>query len=248
VAAALEAQGVFHKFLRVEVAYHSPQMDPLRAELAECLAGLAPSEPKAPLYSTAYGAEVPGSSWDAEYWWVNVRESVRFADAMRELLDAGYTSFLEIGPHPVLGASIKECAMALEKRVTCHLSLRRKDPERRTLLTSLAELYCRGQKINWSALARGTGAFLPAPAYPWQRSVHWQEAERTRLERLGSPGPVYLQTPSAGPAVSWEVEINRHYFPFLFDHGVQNQTVFAGMGLRGHGLRGGGAHAGPPRL
>lgn len=230
VAAALEAQGVFNKFLRVEVAYHSPQMDPLRTELAECLAGLAPSEPCVPLYSTAYGAEVPGSSWDAEYWWVNVRESVRFADAMRELLNAGYTSFLEIGPHPVLGASIKECAVALEKRVACHFSLRRKDPERRTLLTSLAELYCRGQKVNWAALAPATGIFLPAPAYPWQRSVHWLEAERTRIERLGTLAPVYLQTPSTGPAVSWEVEVNRHYFPFLFEHGVQNQTVFAGMG------------------
>lgn len=230
VAAALEAQGVFHKFLRVEVAYHSPQMEPLRAELAQSLAGLTPAEPRLPLYSTAYGAEVPGASWDAGYWWVNVRESVRFADAMRELLEAGYASFLEVGPHPVLGASIKECAVHLEKRVTCHLSLRRKEPERRTMLTSLAELYCRGQRVNWPALAPAGGAFIPAPAYPWQRQVHWNEAERTRIERLGVPGPVYLQTPSVGPAVSWEVEINRHYFPFLFEHGVQNQTVFAGMG------------------
>ncbi len=50
------------------------------------------------------------------------------------------------------------------------------------------------------------------------------------MERLGLPGPVYLNRTVIGPKPCWEVEINRNYFPFLFDHGVQDQTVFAGMG------------------
>ncbi len=230
VVTRLEPQGIFHRFLRVEVAYHSPQMDPLRDELAEVLAGLTPHEPHIPIYSTAYGAQVDASRWDTDYWWLNVRQAVRFADAMKAVMEDGFTSFLEVGPHPVLGSSIKECAGHLGYRVRSFTSLKRKEPELRTVLTALGELYCAGHRVDWTGLAPHHGEFLPAPPYPWQRQSHWVESERSKIERLGSTGPVYLETPLLGHNASWEVEVNKNYFPFLFDHGVQDQVVFAGMG------------------
>jgi len=236
VATALEARGVFQKFLRVEVAYHSPQMDPLREELLAALAGLAPQPATLPLYSTAHGKIVPGETWDAEYWWHNVRQSVRFADATRQLIEDGFSAFVEVGPHPVLGNSIKECAATLERKVTCFTSLRRAEPERPRFLLTLGELYCAGVDPDWSALAPTTGRFVPGPQYPWQRQTHWVESDRSRMERLGLPGPVYLNRTVLAPNPTWEVEINRNYFPFLFDHGVQDQTVFAGLGYIEAGL------------
>jgi len=230
VVAKLEPQGIFHRFLRVEVAYHSPQMDPLRKELAEVLAGLTPREPQIPIYSTAYGAQVDASRWDAGYWWLNVRQAVRFADAMKAILEDGFTSFLEVGPHPVLGSSIKECASHLGSRVRGFTSLKRKEPELQTMLTALGELYCSGHRVDWSGLAPQHGEFLPTPPYPWQRQNHWVESERSKIERMGSTGPVYLESSLLGHNASWEVEVNKNYFPFLFDHGVQDQVVFAGMG------------------
>jgi acyl transferase domain-containing protein/NADPH:quinone reductase-like Zn-dependent oxidoreductase/acyl carrier protein len=230
VAAALEARGVFNKFLRVEVAYHSPQMDPLREELLAALAGLAPKPATLPLYSTAHGRIVPGETWDAEYWWHNVRHSVRFAEATRQLIEDGFTHFVEVGPHPVLGNSIKECAATMERKVACFTSLRRAEPERPRFLLTLGELYGAGVEPDWSALAPTAGRFIPGPQYPWQRQTHWVESDRSRMERLGLPGPVYLNRTVLAPSPTWEVEINRNYFPFLFDHGVQDQTVFAGLG------------------
>lgn len=228
LARELETKDVFQKFLRVEVAYHSPQMDPLREELLACLASLSPKPARIPLYSTALGKA--GGTWDAGYWWQNVRQPVLFAAAMQALFDDGHTAFLEVGPHPVLGNSIKECAAHLEKTAACFTSLRRKEPERRQILTALAELYCSGLEIDWTRLAPSGGVFIPGPSYPWQRQNYWQESERSRMERLGLPGSVYLNRTLLGPVPSWEVEINRNYFPFLFDHCVQDQTVFAGMG------------------
>lgn len=230
LAEDLEKQDVFQKFLRVEVAYHSPQMDPLRDELLSSLAGLTPREARIPLYSTAHGKIVPTAEWNAEYWWRNVRQPVYFAAAVRALLEDGYADFLEVGPHPVLGNSIKECAAHLERKVRCFASLRRKEPEPVRLLGTVGELYVAGYQPDWTKLAPGTGRFLPGPQYPWQRQAHWLESERSRMERLGLPGSVYLNRTVTGPAACWEVEINRNYFPFLFDHGVQDQTVFAGMG------------------
>ena len=61
-----------------------------------------------PLYSTVTAAQVTGPDWDAEYWCANVRQPVRFADAMTAVIDSGERVFLEVGPHPVLSGNIKE--------------------------------------------------------------------------------------------------------------------------------------------
>jgi Polyketide synthase modules and related proteins len=230
ISAELTGRDVFNKFLRVEVAYHSPQMDPLHDELLASLADLSPQAARLPLYSTAEGALSPGTEWTAEYWWRNVRHSVRFSDAIKALIEDGYTHFLEVGPHPVLGNSIKECAAALNAKISCFTSIRRAEPELPRFLLTLGELYCAGIDPDWSAVAPTSGRFLPGPQYPWQRQTLWIESERSKMERLGLPGPVYLNRTVLSPKPCWEVEINRNYFPFLFDHGVQDQTVFAGMG------------------
>jgi acyl transferase domain-containing protein/NADPH:quinone reductase-like Zn-dependent oxidoreductase/acyl carrier protein len=230
LAADLETRDVFQKFLRVEVAYHSPQMDPIRQELLECLAGLQPQPSVLPLYSTVEGGLSSGERWDAEYWWQNVRQPVHFAAAVEKLLQEGYAHFLEVGPHPVLGNSLKECAAALDRKIVSFPSIRRAEPEKPRLLLSLGELYCAGHAPDWRQIAPESGKFVPAPQYPWQRQLCWNESERSRMERFGLPGPVYLNRTISGPDPGWEVEINRNYFPFLFDHRVQDQTVFAGMG------------------
>lgn len=230
ISAGLEKQEIFQKFLRVEVAYHSPQMDPLQGELLESLAGIVPRGEKIPLYSTAYGSRIPSDRWGADYWWQNVRQPVHFAAAMQALFEDGYSQFLEIGPHPVLGNSIKECAAHLEKKAACFVSLRRKEPEIRQILATASSLYCAGFELDWTVLASVNGRFIPTPKYPWQRELHWVESGRSKMERLGLPGPVYLNRSLLGGNTSWEVEINRQYFPFLMDHGVQDQTVFPGMG------------------
>ncbi len=230
IAAELTERDIFSKFLRVEVAYHSPQMDPIRDELLAALAGLAPKEPTMPLYSTAHGRIVPASDWGADYWWHNVRQPVRFADAVQALFDDGFATMLEVGPHPVLGNSIKECAAHLERKAVSFVSLRRAEPELPRLMLTLGELYCAGHTLDWTALAPDRGQFLRGPQYPWQKRKHWLESETSQMDRLGLPGPVYLNRSVPSPNPCWEVEINRAYFPFLFDHGVQDQTVFAGMG------------------
>lgn len=230
LAAQLTAKEIFNKFLRVEVAYHSPQMEPIREELLRALADLRPGKASIPLYSTADGCRTDGGDWDAEYWWRNVRRPVLFARATAALMREGYRDFLEVGPHPVLGASIKECAVHESVPVRCFVSLRRKEPEGARVVSTLAELYCAGYSPDWTRLVPGRAAYVPAPSYSWQREKHWLESERSLIERCGSPGPVYLYRPLLSPVPTWEVEVNANFFPFLPDHGVEDQTVFAGMG------------------
>ena len=230
IAADLERREIFHRKLRVEVAYHSPQMAPLEGPIQEALAGLEPRAARIPLISTVTGGPSEGTEWTADYWWRNVRQPVRFAAGALSLMETGHSLFLEIGPHPVLGNSIKEVAVERGKSCQTVFSLRRKEPEAAALQNNLAALYTLGVTPDWDAVGPVGGRFIRLPGYAWQRQVFWQETADSEMDRIGLPGPVYQNQRLHAPQPTWEVEINEAFFPFLHDHRVQGQTVFPGMG------------------
>ena len=51
----LEQRSRFCRWIKVDVASHSPQMDALRSDLKAALAGLAPTAASIPMYSTVTG-------------------------------------------------------------------------------------------------------------------------------------------------------------------------------------------------
>ena len=110
IAEKLTEDGVFARWLRVEVPYHSRLMDPILDELRAALAGLAPQPPTMPLYSTVTGERVTDAGWDAEYWCANVRRPVRFCDAVTALIGADSRVFLKLAPHPVLSGNVRRGA------------------------------------------------------------------------------------------------------------------------------------------
>ncbi|GET39294.1 acyl transferase domain-containing protein [Microseira wollei NIES-4236] len=109
IAKSLELKQIFCRFLQVEVAYHSPLMEPFKADLAESLLEIKPQTAKIPLFSTVTGRQVEGSELDGTYWGKNMRNPVLFATAIAQLIQAGYKHYLEISSHPVLANSISEC-------------------------------------------------------------------------------------------------------------------------------------------
>lgn len=160
--------------VKVEYAFHSGQLDVIEEELKSTLKSLKPQKPTRTMLSTVTGA--PEEKTDADYWWRNVRSTVRFADAIARAVKDGITVFLEVGGHPVLGPAIGESG---GKAVP---TLRRNQPERKLLLQALGELYCLGQSLKW-----GDGSapdWVPLPLYPWQREHYWQESRRVRTFRL----------------------------------------------------------------
>ncbi|GAB2805997.1 acyltransferase domain-containing protein [Streptomyces daliensis] len=91
----LTAREVFFRLMDLEYPFHSPAMEAVRAPLAAALAGLAPRGSTEALISTVTGGPVPSSGLDADYWWRNVREPVRFAEAVDHAMDAGADVLLE---------------------------------------------------------------------------------------------------------------------------------------------------------
>ncbi|MGH9822643.1 MAG: beta-ketoacyl synthase N-terminal-like domain-containing protein, partial [Blastocatellia bacterium] len=79
----LEADNVFCRFVKVNVASHSPQMDGLLGELSESLKEVQPRRGKVPIYSTVTGETSDGSDLNAMYWAANLRSPVLFSGAMQ---------------------------------------------------------------------------------------------------------------------------------------------------------------------
>ncbi len=166
----LEAQGVFCRWVKVDVASHSPQMDALMAELKAALAEVAPQTATIPMISTVGETAV----CDASYWAENLRRPVRFAQAIEALLDQGYRLFVEISPHPILLAAVQETAGERNEEAVVLPSMRRGEPQPDVLMESLSMLYCVGYPLEWERLYPA-GRCLPLPRYAWQRERYWLE-------------------------------------------------------------------------
>ncbi|MEU8280380.1 acyltransferase domain-containing protein, partial [Microbispora bryophytorum] len=82
--------------LRTSHAFHSRLMEPMLDEFAGIVRGLTFNEPTMAAVSTVTGAVVGPGQWsDPDYWVRQVREPVRFADAVVAL---GADRVLELGP------------------------------------------------------------------------------------------------------------------------------------------------------
>jgi len=228
MASQLQTFQVFHRFLAGKVPYHSHFMDSLHDELLEVLAGLQPRTATLPLYSTVTGTRIDGNEANAEYWWRNVRATVLFADALTQLIKDGYSTFVELSPHPVLANSIKELLAQEDKTGIVVPSLRRREEDRAIILGSLGTLYTQGYPISWPTFYTQGGNFVRLPAYPWQLKRHWAESVETSDDRLSVPvHPLLGQRLSLAHA-TWESEISTHLLPYLADHRIQENVLLPG--------------------
>lgn len=230
IAQALNTKGVFCRFLRVEYAFHSPQMDPVRDDLLASLNSLVPQPAVLPIFSTVLGKPAEGPEFDKHYWWENVRRGVLFAQGIDYLSEREFDLYLELSPHPVLSGSISECLMHWNRQGTALPSLRRQEDERVMMLGSLGALYTLGYPVNWQKLYPDGGRCVPLPRYPWQKQYHWYESEETRKMRLaGDKHPLLGERiQSADP--TWEVVLDKRILSYLADHRVQGHAVFPAAG------------------
>ncbi|MFY1632305.1 SDR family NAD(P)-dependent oxidoreductase [Solwaraspora sp. WMMB335] len=192
VLAALTARGVVSRVLRVEYAFHSPQMAPFQAPLVTALRGLAPQPASVPIVSTVTGRAAGDGDFDAAYWGRNIREPVRFADALAHLgVETTLRTVVEVAPQPVLARPIVEQFESTGQRAVVLASMRANADPRTTLLTTLGGLYRAGHPVDFGRLHPTAGRCVELPAYPWQRRRHWlRRAARPAVARPAGGHPL----------------------------------------------------------
>ena len=196
VTSELAARGYRTKALSVSHAFHSPLMDPVLAEFVVVAERLTFRPPLIPVVSTSTGRVATAEELVSPLYWARqLRDTVRFHDAVQTLRAAGVTTFLELGPDAVLAAMVRESAGQSEGV----LAVARRDREPvATLLDALASAYTRGVGVDWGAVA-GAGSVVPLPTYAFQRTRFWPEpvarpvvAEDPLWEAVGSGDPAAL--------------------------------------------------------
>jgi acyl transferase domain-containing protein len=175
VMAQLTQENVFCRLVKVDVASHSPQMEPLAAELSSDLTGLAPGDARIPIWSTVFGRRADGREFDAAYWGRNLRQTVRFKDAMSRLLEDGVSIFVELGPHPILLPSVQQTAQSLDREMTTIACGRRDEADQTALLAAFGQLWAAGYSVEWERVMPERGDAVRLPHYPWQRERYWAE-------------------------------------------------------------------------
>jgi acyl transferase domain-containing protein/acyl carrier protein len=228
MASQLETFGVFHRFLQVKVPYHSHYMDPLREELQAGLAQLSPVSARIPLYSTVIGGRIDGAGADGRYWWQNVRATVLFSAAFAQMIDDGYTHFVEVSPHPVLAGPMRELLSQASADSLVVPSLRRGDDEEEAILTSLGTLYCHGHHVTWDSVRPHHRSLVKLPTYPWQLERYWHESAEAAEDRYYQESHPLLGQRMKSTHPAWELEVDPHQLPYLADHRIQDHILMPG--------------------
>ncbi|WP_307783707.1 type I polyketide synthase [Streptomyces spinoverrucosus] len=231
VSARWKDDGLVVRRVDSDVAFHSSHMDPLLDELAAADHDLDIRPATLHVYTTALDDPRANPLRYGGYWAANLRNPVRFAEAVTAAVEDGYRRFVEVSAHPVVAHSIDETldSLGVTDALVAH-TLRRGKPERETLLTNLGALHCHGGEIDWAAMwPASVLAELPPPV--WQHRPYWAESgPRTAgggghdvdsHTLLGTRAVVTATT----PLQVWQTYLDETCRPYPGDHPVQGVEI-----------------------
>jgi acyl transferase domain-containing protein len=226
--AARKRRMVFRQ-LDLDYPFHCALIDCVRSPLLKDLKGLKGVDTQLPFVSTVTGELIDGAALDAEYWWRNVREPVRFAPAVELAARNGARIFMEIGPRSVLLSNITETleptslpfsAMGvLEKKEEAEHS----DPIRPAAISA----FTKGAAVDLTKLfGPEPSATAELPTYPWQRKEFRVQPSPeavgftldTRWHRL-------IGGRNTQDGTEWTGQLDTAQVPELADHVVGGQPI-----------------------
>ncbi|WP_269812576.1 type I polyketide synthase [Streptomyces atratus] len=234
IVADWKDRGIPAMTVAVDVASHSPQVDPLLAELLTTLCDLTPQRPKIPFYSTVLKDPHEVPAFDADYWCANLRNPVRFSPAVAAAAADRNLVYVEVSPHPVVTHAVAESLEGLAGEPVVLPTLRRGEDEPTTFRTQLAALHCAGVNVDWLPMyAQADLADVPTIAF--DRKRHWVDAARpagpaeqsAARSTIALPGS-HTEVPGERVRHCWQGDTGTTALPWLTDHRVHGIPVMPG--------------------
>ncbi|OOK82537.1 acyl transferase domain protein [Mycobacterium kansasii] len=234
LVARWEQRDVMAREVAVDVASHSPQVDPILDDLAAALADLKPMTPKVPYYSATLFDPRERPVCDGRYWVDNLRNTVQFAAAVQAALEDGYRVFAELSPHPLLTRAVDQTARSLDMSAAALAGMRREQPLPLGLCGLLTDLHSAGAAVDFSVLYP-TGQLVDTPLPAWTHPHLFIEGEGQEQRAQGAC--TITVHPLLGSHVRlteqperhvWQADIGTATLSWLSDHQVHNVAALPG--------------------
>ncbi|KJS57894.1 type I polyketide synthase, partial [Streptomyces rubellomurinus] len=220
----------------VDYASHGPHVEAIREELLGALSGITPQSGDIPFHSTVTGAPIDTAALDAAYWYTNLRQPVRFAEAVTGLLEQGLGAFVEISAHPVLVVGVGECIERAGAGAVALGTLRRDEGGTEQFTRALAEAWTHGVPVDWRRAFPADARTVQLPTYAFQRRRYWLagggatagDAAGLGLAAAGHPllGAVTRLAGGDGLVLTGRLSLRTH--PWLADHAVAGTVLLPG--------------------
>ncbi|MGC3976728.1 MAG: beta-ketoacyl synthase N-terminal-like domain-containing protein [Nitrospira sp.] len=194
----LAQRGIKARRLSTSHAYHSSMMEPMLDRFSAVVSGITFHEMSIPWVSNVTGTWIRrDQAADPSYWVRHLRETVRFADGARTLLERRNAVLLEVGPGRTLHALAQRHPETSDTPVLASMG-GRDEEEMPGLLMALGGLWGAGVQVNWKGLRAGrSGRRVPLPAYPFERQRYWlepkQDIPQPSVERRADPTQWFYQ-------------------------------------------------------
>lgn len=177
IIARAESEGRFARKFQTKGASHTQQMDPLLGELAAEIQGIEAHPLQTAYYSTVHEGQLIRAGadpiHDVDYWKKGLRHSVYFTHGIRNAVDNGHTTFLELAPNPValmqVGLTTASAGLHDAQLIA---TLARKQDEVDSMTTAMATLFVHGHDLDFRTLFT-RGDFAAIPPTRFKRKPHW---------------------------------------------------------------------------
>ncbi|PVH83915.1 putative polyketide synthase [Cadophora sp. DSE1049] len=246
--AAVEANQMFNRKLRVDTAYHSHHMNLVAEEYSETIKHVTSRETSsASFHSSLHGRLIDTTELGPSYWVENLTCPVRFSEAVQSMCkpvgdssDPGVDALIEIGPHAALEGPIKQIlksigGSAIKIPYTSTL-LRNKDAVD-TAVQLAAAMFMKGVDINFGAInfpipgVKAPVLLTNLPKYSWNHSSkYWHESRiaEKHTNRLFARNDLIgtLANYSNDLEPTWRNIIRADDMPWVRHHKMQNMSVY----------------------
>ncbi|MFF3862588.1 SDR family NAD(P)-dependent oxidoreductase [Streptomyces sp. NPDC002209] len=236
--AGCEADEVRARRVPVDYASHSRHVEAIEGELRRVLAGLRPRTSEVPFFSTVTADWLDTTCMDAEYWYTNLRRTVRFEEATRALAEQGFRFFVEASAHPVLTIGVEQTLDGAGVEAAVVGTLRRGEGGLARFHRSAAEAFVAGVEVSWkNAFQDWDGPWVELPTYAFQRQRYWLNApDETTAAGSTSDHPLLdavIDLPddgeNGGVVGSGRLSLERH--PWLAEHVVHGAVLVPAAAL-----------------
>jgi amino acid adenylation domain-containing protein/non-ribosomal peptide synthase protein (TIGR01720 family) len=199
-AARLAATGVETRRLHTSHAFHSPMMEPVMGRFAAAVARVRLQAPRLPVLSNVTGTWMTAAeATDPGYWARQLRQTVRFGEALESLFGRDDSILLEVGPSHTLSSLVRaHPGRPHDLEVVASLPhAQDASPAAATFLGALGRLWLAGAAPDWQGLHRRERRLrLGLPTYPFERHRFWIEPGRLPTQDnalLGSAPDIALK-------------------------------------------------------